>query len=304
LTNTSLHQCFQLLLDAHYQTTPNDLKMLLDDPTHNLLLQRRGETLVGVAWLADEGQLSAPLSEAVYRGTRRPAGNLLAQSLAYYLRDQQAAQAKLVRVVRIAVAPEHQRTELGSRLLRVCVEQADACGADAIGTSFGLSPELARFWQRSGFAPVRVGSKRDTVSGRYSALFVRPLTASWSDKVDRWAELLRYHLEPLLLQVSLPVAVVEALAGNDTALAPPADYRDFAWHVIADFAQGYLDFASVQPVLARALTAYPAAPSLLLHAANSQRSLTEDAKQMGFHGRKDYVQTLRQLSDQLLKRAR
>ncbi|MGX5915510.1 GNAT family N-acetyltransferase [Aliidiomarina sp. Khilg15.8] len=297
LTSTALQQCFQLLLDAHYQTTPNDLKMLLDDPKHSLILQRQGAALVGVAWLAEEGELSETLSDDIWQGRRRPPGNLLAQSLTYYLRDRAAAQASLIRVVRIAVAPDTQRQGLGSELLRICVEQADSVGAAAIGTSFGLAANLIRFWCRNSFLPVRIGSKRDTVSARYSALFIRPLNGKWERKVKRWSELLRYHLAPLLLQTPLPPSVVNALGKPAEDLPPPPDYDDFAAAMIADFSQGHIDFSSVQPVLLRALD--EDAPALLRQAARSRKTLSEEAKDHGFDGRKDYVKSLRQICQTL-----
>lgn len=293
LSSAALRECFQLLLDAHYQTTPNDLKMLLDDPLHHLLLQHRGSTLVGVAWLVTEGQLGAKLSDAIYRGTRRPAGNLLAQSLTYYLRDHAAAEAKLMRIVRIAVSPDKQRQGLGSRLLHVCIEQARTSNAVAIGTSFGLAADLAYFWHMNAFAPVRIGSKRDSVSGRYSALFVHPLNTLWQDKVHRWHARLCYHLQPLLLQVALPDSVVTML--RESCNEPPADYPAFAMAILQDFANGYIDFASIQPVLYRTVAGDAEAPELLRQAASSNKTLSEQATDHGFSGRKDYVKRLRQI---------
>lgn len=293
LSSAALRQCFQLLLDAHYQTTPNDLKMLLDDPCHHLLLQHRGTTLVGVAWLATEGQLSAALSDAIYRGARRPPGNLLAQSLTYYLRDRTAAKAALMRIVRIAVIPGKQRQGLGSKLLDACVEQARIKNAVALGTSFGLAADLVQFWLTNAFTPIRIGSKRDSVSGRYSALFVRPLTRLWQRKVHRWHALLCYHLEPLLLQLSLPEAVTTMLQGSCNEL--PAEYPDFASAMLHDFARGYIDFASIQPVLYRIFAKDAQAPLLLRQAASSGKTLSEQAAEHGFSGRKDYVKRLRQI---------
>ena len=76
-----LKAIYQLLHLAHYRTSPNDLRVLLDSPGQFLFVTVQSEELVGVAWISEEGQLSAELTEAIAQGKRRPNGNLLPQTL-------------------------------------------------------------------------------------------------------------------------------------------------------------------------------------------------------------------------------
>lgn len=65
LDDPALQQVMTLLLEAHYQSSPNDLRLLLDDPQQQLGLLYANEQLVGVCWLAYEGPIDAPLHALV-----------------------------------------------------------------------------------------------------------------------------------------------------------------------------------------------------------------------------------------------
>ena len=72
---------FGLLLLAHYQTTPSDLRSLLDAPDLALLTLWENEALSGVVLLVREGGLAPDLAEQIWLGRRRPRGQLLPQTL-------------------------------------------------------------------------------------------------------------------------------------------------------------------------------------------------------------------------------
>lgn len=170
LTDPQLQQAMQLLLEAHYQSSPNDLRLLLDDPRQQLMLYCQHGQLVGLLWIAEEGPIAASLQQDILAGTRRPAGDLLPQALAYNWQQLAPMQWRWWRIVRITVAATWRRQRLGSDLLAQLKQAAQYQQIDAIGSSFGAAPELLAFWQANGFSLVHRGHKRQMASGYLNAM--------------------------------------------------------------------------------------------------------------------------------------
>ena len=76
-----LSSLFALLVNAHYRTTPNDLRNLLDGANIALCVLEFEEQIVAAAVVAKEGNIPDDLAEKIWQGTRRPKGHLLPQSL-------------------------------------------------------------------------------------------------------------------------------------------------------------------------------------------------------------------------------
>jgi tRNA(Met) cytidine acetyltransferase len=164
---------YQLLCSAHYRTSPLDLRRMMDAPGQHFILAISGQTLAGALWLVDEGGLSPALSRAVWAGSRRPRGNLVAQSLAAHGGSPLAATLVGRRVTRIAVHPARQRQGMGQALIDGASQPAQQ---DYLSVSFGYTEELWRFWQRCGFVLVRIGSHREASSGCFTAMALRPIS--------------------------------------------------------------------------------------------------------------------------------
>lgn len=167
---------YGLLIQAHYRTTPADLRRLLDGPGVGLSAMQVGERPAGVLVVSDEGGFPADLAERVARGERRPRGHLMAQSLAAHAGCRGALTGRLRRVVRIAVASERRREGVGRRLIEAEAEQARRAGIELLGSSFGAEPGLIAFWRSLGFRPVRLGLTRETATGEHALMMARPLT--------------------------------------------------------------------------------------------------------------------------------
>ncbi|MGB0359963.1 MAG: GNAT family N-acetyltransferase, partial [Endozoicomonas sp.] len=113
-----LHQLFGLLVLAHYQTRPFDLRQLLDGGNISIFcLFTPDNKLVAVLLAAQEGEIESTLSEGIWLGQRRVRGHLLPQSLSNHLGLPHAITLSGMRVIRVAVHPDVQRMGLGLVLL-------------------------------------------------------------------------------------------------------------------------------------------------------------------------------------------
>ncbi len=171
-----LQQCFALLVNAHYQTSPNDLVQLLNDPKQVMFVAHANNQILAVVLAVEEGGLDEGIIELVMQGKRRPAGHLVAVSLSNHLSIAEPSRLDSLRVMRIAVHPQLQRQGIGSSTLNFVIQQTAQSYA-FLSTSFGATSELYRFWHKNSFRCLRLGSKQDSASGCFSSILVRPLAA-------------------------------------------------------------------------------------------------------------------------------
>lgn len=172
-----LKDAFQLLVNAHYQTEPDDLVRLLDGEDIMVFASLEKDKLVSIALVAKEGgEPLSPLYQQICDGHRRVNGHLLAQHLSYSFAQPTLAKLCYWRIVRIAVNPDAQRQGKASLLLTYIAEQAKQQQVAFIGTSFGLTEYLHKFWRHNQFRTVKVGFKKDSSSGEHSALMLKPLS--------------------------------------------------------------------------------------------------------------------------------
>ena len=214
-----MSQLVGLLTTAHYRTTPDDIRLLLDAPNMALLLARRGEVLAGAILIAREGGLDAALIEAIRQGRRRPRGHLLPQILWAQTGCEQLLGRRGWRIVRIAVHPAIQRRGLGLQLLehtrRLAIEQ----GMAYLGSSFGATAELVAFWRKAAYTPLAIGVRRDAASGAHGLLVLQGLDVANSRLVEqerqRFAEVL-----PSMLAEALQDVESDIVAGLLRGLSP------------------------------------------------------------------------------------
>lgn len=224
-TEAELAAAFGLLVDAHYRTTPGDLRQWLDDPGGSSWLARSGDKVAGVLWMTAEGALNRELAEQVARGERRLRGHLLPQSLANHSGFAEAACLRLGRIVRIAVHEHWRRQGLGRRLVAAARDRSTSDGLDGLGTSFGASPDLVAFWQGCGFDLMRLGLQREASSGEYAAQMLTGLSPDGRTLADHIRQRFREHWPTLLPRVwatlmpEVALSLTACLAA-DTELAP------------------------------------------------------------------------------------
>ncbi|MCC5517539.1 tRNA(Met) cytidine acetyltransferase [Vibrio splendidus] len=184
-----LQQCFSLLVDAHYQTSPNDLMQFLSNPAIRLYAAWQQDECLGCMLVTEEGGLDSELIAQVQLGKRRPQGHLAPVLLANQFGCIQAATSRCLRVMRIAVSARHQGLGIGRWMLAQLSQQTSQ--ADYLATSFGATSELISFWRGSEFEAVHIGHQRDQASGCHSVLMVKALNLNsqgWINQVQNHFE--------------------------------------------------------------------------------------------------------------------
>ncbi len=230
-----LHNVFSLLVNAHYQTSPNDLFHLLGDDNIHVFIASYKETLVGCILAVREGELDEALIADIQTGKRRPKGHLAPVMIANQLGISTAASQSSMRIMRIAVHPELQNRNIGSGLIQHFVSDLSV---DYVSTCFGATPSLVNFWRKCGFSCIRIGSQRDQASGCYSLLMVRGNTLDWLS----YSQKLFYQHLTFELSASLQAMesglVKPLLHGYDSQYPVPMD-------LVRQYTQGGANFESI-----------------------------------------------------------
>ena len=170
LSEGDLSAVITLLLEAHYQSSPNDLRLLLDDPQQRLVIAKRQHVLVGVIWYSIEGELPPSLHEDIRIGRRRLNGHILPQAVAFYLQQQDVLSWRWWRVTRIAVHNSVRRQGIGLNLLEHLNQLGKEARVESLGSSFGASPEVLDFWSQTPYKLIRMGRKLNMASGYPNAI--------------------------------------------------------------------------------------------------------------------------------------
>ncbi|MGY3903727.1 tRNA(Met) cytidine acetyltransferase TmcA [Aeromonas lusitana] len=204
-----LHLVFGLLVLAHYQTSPSDLRYLLESPDLDIHLLEQDQSLLGVALVVREGKIDPVLAQDIWAGRRRPRGHLLPQSLLAHAGFITAGERSYARMMRIAVHPSLHRHGLGSLLLGKLETHYRALGFDYLGSAFSASADLLPFWHQAGLTVLRIGLQRDAASGSHAALLLKALNRAREPELAQWRQ--RFVRQ-------LPTLLVGALKELDTEL--------------------------------------------------------------------------------------
>lgn len=308
-----LQDVYQLLSSAHYRTTPLDLRRLMDAPGQHFITARSDERLLGALWSVDEGGLSLDLAHEIWAGRRRPAGSLVAQSLAAHGGLWTAPCLRSRRISRIAVLAAGRRRGMGRQLVALMVDQA--AGLDFVSVSFGLTDELGRFWRAMGFQLVHIGTHLEASSGCYSAMALYPLTPAGHRLVARGTAL--FKRDAAVRQVadagleSIGTAAADLIVGPGNTERAGADResddgRDKAldendWRALAGFAFAKRSPQACRVALVR-LMRLSALPLPALRLWLEQRLAVGDiVAQTGVSGHKALAERWRQETSQALK---
>lgn len=170
-----LRALYHLLNDTHYQTNIQDLRRLFDAPSQVFVLAFYQQKLIGAIWAMEEGGLSLELTEAVFRGLRRPRGNLVAQMLTGQSYFPEAMLATSVRISRISVVQPLRRRGIGQIMVKF-LEEKMKVQREFISVSFGLTADLLQFWESMGYQLAHLGFHLDKSTGLHSAVVLKCLS--------------------------------------------------------------------------------------------------------------------------------
>ncbi len=296
-----LRSVFGLLVSAHYQTRPSDLRQLLDDPRLVIWVARQAGQVGGVLLAQREGGLDEAMRDAVVHGRRRPRGHLLVQSLAVHAGLDEVLAQRVWRIQRIAVHAACRRAGLGRRLIDGLAAEARAQGDDLLGCAFGIDRPLLAFWRALGFRPQRVGLRVDPASAARSLFMLRGLSPAGLAVAEQgWRRFVAQL--PWALGASLrdlPTAsAITLLDGRDCAdLACDQATRRVLWRVASGARQAATAEAALWRMAVRTAATAPQAPGLDAVFARyvQHHSTAQVCRCFGLSGRAELERALRAL---------
>lgn len=258
-----LKRLFGLLVDAHYQTRPVDLRYLLDAPNAQLWVACQDGAPIGLVWLMLEGGLDPAIATDIVSGRRRPQGHLAPQILGAHLGLEAALTLRCARIQRIVVHPDLQNQGLGCWMLKAIKSQLQS-ETDYLASSFGADLQLSRFWVRAGYHAVRLSDQPHAASGLRSALVIEPLSSAAKTMAG---DATRIFLDQLVCQLanslrdeSTPL-IIELSASFTPAFTPLVSTTGRDFKAACLFAYSHRTYESCLPSLthlARQLLSTPA----------------------------------------------
>jgi len=304
-----LRQVMGLLVIAHYQTSPSDLRMLLDHPDVSLLLARDGDTVIGLVLQMNEDLRSHPgIHAEIIGGSRRIKGQLIPQSLAYFLGNDQPLKLNYQRIVRIAVHPRFFGQGLGTRLIQECSAQISTTADNVIGVSYGFTPELQKFWQRNGFFTYRIGYQPDNASGNPSVIALKPQIIG-RDSADEWSDFFSSHFRFGLSRYfrAFDWQLVDSILGENlfNSLAHTAQDLNNVERFIAAERSEFDCLESLETITLKYFSRFREKPSparsLVIMRILQHRSWEECVKESGYAGKKEAMRELRSSLKDLIR---
>ncbi|AGK60135.1 putative P-loop ATPase fused to an acetyltransferase [Archaeoglobus sulfaticallidus PM70-1] len=199
-----LYDFFGIYVLAHYRNRPSDLVILFDMPNHIAFrVSVNGKTVCSLH-VAIEGSIEEDVIAKMSEGYK-PKGQIIPDVVLKHHWDYSFPKYKGLRVVRIATHPDVMDMGIGTFALKNLLEWAYTEGYDWVGSGFGVSSELLRFWSRTGFIPVHITPQRNEISGEYTVVVIQGLKDEireklWSlnsDFVKRVVEYLSDELKDL-----------------------------------------------------------------------------------------------------------
>ncbi len=167
-----LRELYGLLVNAHYQTRPSDLEMILQDCKIKIFIATLNNTVIAAALTIEEGPLTEQ-QQGFIQSKRRVSGHLLPQSLLAHQGFQQAASLKFLRVMRISVSPKLRRHRIASKLLSLVEQYATQNQFNFVGASFSLFSDVIKFWFHNDYSISRIGLRRDSSTGAPTGEFIK-----------------------------------------------------------------------------------------------------------------------------------
>lgn len=243
---------FQLLIDAHYQTSPDDLLRLLDanDQDVHVVFNEDKQVLAVAICNIEGGEKLCDVGMGIAEGRRRVPGHLTAQRLTFEYAEPTYSIREYYRIVRIAVRSEMREHGLGSQLIDHIRSYATGKDYDYLSSSFGLTDELLTFWQKNDFHVIKVGIQKDASSGEFSVLMLSALATEphLQDELNKlrvlWADQFQYFRDARFNQLSNSIAEKFLTNFDENTQADPR--HSIAMRLTVQFIDGQRPLYSVK----------------------------------------------------------
>ncbi len=254
-----LRQIFGIYVQAHYRNEPDDLALMADAPHYSVrAVATTSGKIVSAALLAEEGGLNPELSASLLNQDKTK-GNIIPDRVIKHYRVPAFGTLRGWRVVRIATHPSVQDKGIGSRLLSYIVDEASKKGFQWVGSGFGVSDKLVRFWTRNGFSVIHISPDRNPVSGEYTVLVLRPL----SDMAKKLTEAAARELKEKLLgslqdtyRDMEPEIAIALLKASGPVLSSPRPLSRLKLQRLAAYLYGTMTYETVNDVIRDVVSQY------------------------------------------------
>jgi len=188
-----LQEVYALLIQAHYQTTPSDLRNMMDQEKLLVFTQRTNKVLTGAALVALEGEIPQRLHANVVDKKRRLADQILPQLLSQCSADSSVLPLRFARIVRIAIHPYLHRRGFGTEFFSQLREQL-ASITQSVGASFGADEQSLSFWLKLGLTPIHYGFKANPRSALRSACLIISDDITTTRQIENARQILHTNL--------------------------------------------------------------------------------------------------------------
>lgn len=258
-----LRNLFGIYVLAHYRNEPDDLGMIADAPHHSVRgLALPNGKIVAAAQLAEEGPIPDEYLDSLLRGGKIP-GNIIPDRLLKHGRIREIGSGKGWRIVRIAVHPNAQGKGIGSYLLSKLIEEAIQKNYDWIGSGFGATEELLKFWIKNRFIPIHISPDRNPVSAEYTVLVINPLTDVWKQITELLNKELRVKLLESLYDTyrDLEVEVTHILLTTtyeqkEENMCKSIELTPIQFDRLLSYVEGYMTYESCNDIIVKLVKHY------------------------------------------------
>ncbi len=191
-----VQQLFSLLAQAHYRTTPDDLRYMLDSPDVEIWTAELENQPLAAMIVCNEGVIEDDFSDSIWLGQRRLSGHLIPQTLSSQSGLKQAIGFSYKRIVRIATLKQFRNQGIARQLVKSFELETKKLNPmlDFIGVSYGLESDLFKFWKKLEFGPVRLGHRENARSGLRSVLMLKPLSETAVNFYNELEQQFKWHM--------------------------------------------------------------------------------------------------------------
>lgn len=187
-----LKELISIFVTSHYKNTPDDIKILSDEPNHHMFvllspqIEKKLPRIVCAVHIAFEGDITGNSKE----------GNLIPWTISEQFLIKIFLKEKGIRIVRIAVHPDYQSMGYGTKLVKLLIDlfesgenkqfeisekqsllislkELNIPKIDWIGVSMGLNQKILKFWSKNNFFPFYIKQTKNFCTGDYTCMLLR-----------------------------------------------------------------------------------------------------------------------------------